>query len=103
MKTPRGAEGNLGPGDVVLDGVDLEVDLAPGHIVGHGVPAPRERGTAAPLFGPCLLWPRSPISAIAELLFCTLNINNNSVRDIFYIVTFQNLLSKPEFIVSVGV
>ena len=32
------------------------------------VPAPRERGTAAPpVFGPCLLWPRSPISAAAEL------------------------------------
>jgi len=32
---------------------------------------PRERGTAASptLFGPCLLWPRSPISATAELLF----------------------------------
>jgi len=28
----------------------------------------RERGTAAPLFGPCLLWPSSPISATAELL-----------------------------------
>jgi len=34
-----------------------------------GVPALRERGTTAPaLFGPCLLWPRSPISAI--LLSC---------------------------------
>ena len=31
-------------------------------------PSSRERGTAAPLFGPCLLWPRSPISATAELL-----------------------------------
>jgi len=37
----------------------------------------RERGTAAlHLFGPCLLWPRSPISATAELLlaiFCVLH------------------------------
>ena len=33
----------------------------------------RERGTAQPpLFGPCLLWPRSPISATAELLSITL-------------------------------
>ena len=32
-------------------------------------PSSHERGTAAPLFfGPCLLWPRSPISATAELL-----------------------------------
>jgi len=55
MKTPLGTE----------------VDLGPGHIVSDGDPAPpRESGTAAPpLFCPCLLWPRSPISATAELLF----------------------------------
>jgi len=29
----------------------------------------RERGTAPPLLGPFLLWPRSPISATAELLY----------------------------------
>jgi len=40
-----------------------EVDLDPGHIVLNGVPALRERGTAAPFFGPFILWPRSPISA----------------------------------------
>jgi len=34
MKTPLGTEVDLGPGDIVLD----------------GVPASRERGTAAPLF-----------------------------------------------------
>jgi len=45
-----------------------EVDLGPGHIVLDGVPALREKGTAPPLFGSCLLWPRSPISATAELL-----------------------------------
>ena len=54
MKTPLGTE----------------VDLGPGHIVLDGVPALRETGTAVPhLFGPCLLWPRSPISATAELLY----------------------------------
>ena len=47
-----------------------EVDMGPGHIVLDGVPAPRERGTAAPpLFDPCLLWPWSPISVTAELLY----------------------------------
>jgi len=47
MKTPHGTEVDLGPGHIVLD-----------------------EGTTAPhLFGPCLLWPRSPISATAELLF----------------------------------
>jgi len=54
MKTPLGTE----------------VDVCPGHTVLDGFPALRERGTAAPpLFGPCLLWPRSPISTTAELLF----------------------------------
>jgi len=54
MKTPLGTE----------------VDLGTVHIVLDGVPVFREIGTAAPpLFGPCLLWPWSPISATAELLF----------------------------------
>jgi len=48
-----------------------EVDLRGGHIVLDGFPALRERGTAPPLLGPCLLWPWSPISATAELLFST--------------------------------
>ena len=53
VKTPRG----------------MEVDLGQIHIVLEGVPALCERGIAAsPLFGPCLLWPRLPISATAELL-----------------------------------
>jgi len=77
-KMPIGTELNLGPGDVVLDGVAVptpkrgtaphfsvhvyyvqtaawmktplgtEVDLGPGHIVLGGVPALHERGTAAP-------------------------------------------------------
>jgi len=52
--------------------LDTEVDLGPGPIELDGVPALHERGTAAPhLFGPCLLWPRSPNSAAAELLFET--------------------------------
>jgi len=43
-----------------------EVDLGSGHIVLDGVPA---KGTQPPaLFGSCVLWPRSPISATAELL-----------------------------------
>jgi len=54
MKTPLGTEVDLGPGHIVLDGVP---DPAKGHI-------------SPSLFGPCLLWPRSPISASAELFFC---------------------------------
>jgi len=46
-----------------------EVDLGPGHIVLDGVPAPAKGAQQPPaLFGPCLLWPRSPISATAELV-----------------------------------
>jgi len=50
--------------------IGTEVDLSTGHIVLDGDPASRDRGTAAPplLFGPCLLWPWSLISATAELL-----------------------------------
>ena len=58
MKTPHGTE----------------VDLGPGHIVLDGVPALRERGTAAPLFRPMsIVAIRSPISATAELLYCLLH------------------------------
>ena len=45
-----------------------QVDLGPGHIVLDGVPAAAEGAPHPPLFGPCLSWPRSPISATAELL-----------------------------------
>jgi len=33
-----------------LDAIDTEADLGPGHIVLDGVPALRERRTAAPIF-----------------------------------------------------
>jgi len=52
MKTPLGTE----------------VDLGPSHIVVDGVPAPAKGAQQPPLFGPCLLWPRSPISATAVFL-----------------------------------
>jgi len=42
----------------------MEVDLGPGHIVLDRDPAPPRKGHS----GPCLLWPRSPISVTAELL-----------------------------------
>ena len=77
---PLGRKLSLDPSDIVLDGTQLsrpqkegaapnfracllwlngwmdedatwyEVDMGPGHIVLDGVPALRERGTAAPLF-----------------------------------------------------
>jgi len=46
-----------------------EVDLGQGHIALDWDPVPPRKGhSSSPLFGPCLLWPRSPISATAELL-----------------------------------
>ena len=96
---PLGTEAKLGPGDVLLRGVaaplkgaqpqfsahvycyqmtgwkktplSTEVDLGPGHIVLDGDTAPPTKGAQQPppLFSPCLLWPRSTISATAELLY----------------------------------
>ena len=71
MKTPPGAEVGLGTGHIVLD----------------GVPAPAKGAQQPPLFGPCLLWPRSPISATAELLYIILDIQNtlaNTLVTYFY-------------------
>jgi len=53
-----------------------EVDLGPGHIVLDGDPAPPAKGAQhpSPLFGRCLLWPWSLISATAELLFVVDNV-----------------------------
>jgi len=97
IKMPLGTEVNLDPGDVVLDGVaapperahpqfsvhvycgqmarwmktllGTDVDLGPGHIV-LGPSSPQKgHSSPPPFFGLCLLWPRSPISATAELLF----------------------------------
>jgi len=63
----RGKTGSIPYPDAALY---TEVDLGPGHIVPDGVPAPAKGAQQPPpLFGPCLLWPRSPISTTAELLF----------------------------------
>ena len=51
----------------------LEVDLGPGHIVLDGDDAPPERGTPAPLFGPCLLWPNGRQSQLLLSTCCTAN------------------------------
>ena len=53
--------------------IGTEVDLVPADIVLDRDPAPPRKGhSSPPLLGPCLLWPRSPISAAAELLFISL-------------------------------
>jgi len=57
MKMPLGTEVDLGSGHIVLDG---------------GPASPRKGHNSPPLFGACLLWSRSPISATAELLWCNL-------------------------------
>ena len=43
-----------------------EIDLGAGHIVLDGFPALRERGTAPPLLGPCLL----AMATITHLSYC---------------------------------
>jgi len=92
---PLGTEANLGPGDVVLDGVaappkrgtvpqfsvhaccgqtagwmktplGMKVDLGQGLIVLDGDPAPRERGTSPlPPFRPM-----SIVATVAHLSYC---------------------------------
>ena len=54
MKTPLGTEVDLGSGHIVLDGIPAAA---------KGAQRP------PPLFGPYLLWPRSPLSGTAELVF----------------------------------
>jgi len=71
MKTPLGTE----------------VDLGPGHVVLNGVPAPAKGAHQPPLFRPCLLWPRSPISATAELLLAVLVVRCSHCRP-YKAVTF---------------
>jgi len=57
-----------------------EVDLGPGHIVLDGDAAFLAKVAQQPaLFGLCLLWPRSPISATAELLYNLANISYTGV------------------------
>jgi len=46
-----------------------EVDFGPGHTVLDGVSVPAKGAQQPPIFGPCLLWPRSPMSATAQLLY----------------------------------
>jgi len=70
---PLGTDEYLGPGHIVLD-----VDLAP----------PTERGTAPPLFSPCLLCPKSPVSATAKLFF-----------ELFKLFNPQRQWSKTFFVV----
>jgi len=48
----------------------MEIELSLCHIVlDGGSQLPRKGHSSRPLFGPCLLWPRSSISATSELLF----------------------------------
>ena len=55
IKMSLGMEVGLGLRDIVFD-VEAATPRRKGHTHSH------------PIFGPCLLWPRSPISSTAELL-----------------------------------
>jgi len=65
-----------------------EVDLGPGHIVLDGDPAPiPERGTAAPVFGTCVLRPNGrPSQLLLSTCFSVCRVSIGSflaVLDIF--------------------
>jgi len=82
-------------------GTETEVDLIPGHIALDRVPAFRQRGTAPPLFGPCLLWPPSPISATAELSFRNQFYSpckNNSGLMSYFLLTILKVTIRSIFI-----
>ena len=59
-----------------------QVGLSPGDTVRRGpsypLPTLTKGAQQPPLFGPCLLWPRSPISATAELLLFLLSNSGSS-------------------------
>ena len=59
----------------------MKIGLGPCHIMLDVDPTPpAAKGAPSPLFGPCLLWPRSPISATAELLLYTFWYNGDGLR-----------------------
>ena len=45
------------------------------HCAKWGSSYPPQKGAEPPIFGPCLLWPRSSISAATELLYETVNVS----------------------------
>ena len=87
IKVPLGTKVGLGPGDTVLDGIQLpqnghspqfsayvyygqmavririllgmEIGLSLGDIVLDGDPPPLPKGSQPPIFGQCPLWPNS--------------------------------------------
>ena len=84
MKTPLGTEVDLGAGHIVLDGFSAQRK-------GHSTPPP--------LLGPCLLWPRSPISATAELLFyIPVNKNYQNVTNIHKNKQAKNGICIPQIV-----
>jgi len=84
IKMLLGTEVGLGQGDIVLDG-----DLAP--------PPQKKRGTAALLFGPCILWPNGrPFQQL--LSSCQDSIFILKIQDNKYLCSryFWNHLDKSE-------
>jgi len=63
---------------------------------------PRKGHSSPPLFGPCLWWPRSPISATAELLFifshnlCELQCTCSIVSAAFVYQPWRRVYLAPE-------
>jgi len=60
-----------------------KVGLVPGHIVLDGDSAPPKGGTAAPLFGPCLLWPNGRPSQVLLRYCCSLEVRSVRLASMF--------------------
>ena len=59
------------------------------HCIRRVPSAPRKAHSTPPPLGPCLLWPRSPISATVELLY------SNSVTNLRHLTTHSTTVCWP--------
>ena len=79
MKTPLGTEAVIGAGHIVLDGF------------------PAQRHSTPRLLGPCLLWPRSLVSATALLLLSNLLMAQCSIVMTLYYMCCSGTVYFPQF------
>jgi len=64
-----------------------EVDLSPGDIVLDWDPDHLKRGTASPLFGPCLLWPNGWMGQDCMHFHAIINLHGSHALHHFYRAT----------------
>ena len=59
------------------------------HCVRQGPSSPAKGAQQSPLFGPCLLWPQSPISATAKLLVKNLKTKRRKWRNLLWVHKYK--------------